>query len=149
MLKGPLRFLLMGVAWLSLGLGFAGMFMPILPTTPFVLLSAAIFLRTSESLHAWLISHKKFGPYIDDYLQGRGLTKGTKTIAILTLWGSVLFSTWRFVEFMPARVAMILVAAAVTAYLLQLPTCPVHSEEELEALAREAPDGENIGTDTE
>lgn len=126
MVCGPLRYVLLAIGWVSLGFGFAGMFMPILPTTPFVLLAAAIFLRTSESLHAWLISHKRFGPYIDDYLQGRGLTKGTKTIALLTLWGSVLFSIWRFVDFTPARIAMIVVAAAVSVYLLQLPTCPVH-----------------------
>ena len=147
MVCGPLRYVLLAVGWISLAFGFAGMFLPILPTTPFVLLAAAIFLRTSESLHAWLISHRRFGPYIDDYLQGRGLTRGTKTFALVTLWASVLFSSWRFVEFVPARIAMIVVAAAVSVYLLQLPTCPVHTDEELEVFPRERAGGPDNGNE--
>ena len=118
-----MKIFLLAVGWISLGLGAIGLFIPVLPTTPFVLLSAACFLRSSERLHGWLVDHPVFGVHIEEYLAGRGLTRKTKVIAIGTLWGSVIVSTVFFVPCLWPTSSSALIAAAVTVYLLRLPTC--------------------------
>ena len=60
------------VGSLSIGLAFLGIFLPLLPTTPFLLLAAACYLRSSDRFYHWLIYHKWFGNYIRNYREGRG-----------------------------------------------------------------------------
>ena len=83
--------------WMSLLLAFIGVFLPLLPTTPFVLLAAFCFSRSSEKLHSWLLQHKLFGPLISDWEQDgviRLKAKWIATISILLLisypliWGT-------------------------------------------------------------
>ena len=118
------RHILLACGWLALGLGAVGMFVPILPTAPLVLLAAACFMRSSESLHAWLVEHPRFGPHISDYLAGRGIRRRAKVLAVVTLWASVALSSAYLVPVPFARVAIVVIAAAVTVYLLAMPTCP-------------------------
>ena len=118
------RYVLLVLGWLFLGLGALGLFLPVLPTTPFVLLAAACFLRSSERLHSWLLAHPTFGKQITDYLDGKGLRPKTKVVAITTLWASIIASAILFVPYLVGDVAMVLVAAGVTLYLLRLPTAP-------------------------
>jgi uncharacterized membrane protein YbaN (DUF454 family) len=122
-----MRLVLLAIGWVSLGLGAVGLFVPVLPTTPFVLLSAACFLRSSERLHRWLVDHPVFGVHIEEYLAGRGLTRKTKIVALSTLWGSVLLSTILFVPLLVADLIIYGIAIAVTIYILRLPTCPTAS----------------------
>lgn len=122
------RHLLLACGWIALGLGAIGLFVPVLPTAPFVLLAAACFLRSSARLHAWLVSHPTFGCHIEDYLAGRGLRARTKALALATLWASVFFSVLALVPHRVVEVALLLIAAAVSLYLLRLPTCPAVSE---------------------
>jgi uncharacterized membrane protein YbaN (DUF454 family) len=61
--------LYIAVGWLCLGLGFVGIFLPLLPTTPFVLLAAFCFSRSSARLHRWLLAQPTFGPIIRDWNQ--------------------------------------------------------------------------------
>jgi len=117
------RLVLLGCGWAALGLGALGMLVPVLPTAPFVLLAAACFLRSSERLHRWLVAHPRFGAHITDYLAGRGLRLRAKVLAVLTLWGSVIFSAIVFVPYPAADLVMYAVALAVTVYVLRLPTC--------------------------
>jgi hypothetical protein len=114
---------LLACGWTSLGLGAAGLVLPILPTVPFVLLAAACFLRGSERHYRWLVSHPVFGPHIADYHAGKGLRRRAKIVALVTLWASVLLSVLVFVPVLAADVAMLAVAAAVSVYILRLPTC--------------------------
>ena len=116
------RYALLVLGWLFLGLGVLGMVLPVLPTTPFVLLAAACFFRSSERLHSWLIAHPKFGPQITDYLEGNGLKRKTKLVAISTMWLSIVVSVVFFVPYIAADVIMVLIATGVTIYLLRLPT---------------------------
>jgi uncharacterized membrane protein YbaN (DUF454 family) len=118
----PWRYALLICGWVALGLGALGIVLPVLPTTPFALLAAACFLRSSQRLHAWLISSPRFGPPINDYLAGRGLRLWTKVMALVMLWASILSSAYYFVELMAVDLLMIAVAAAVTVYILRLPT---------------------------
>lgn len=118
------RHALLACGWLFLGLGTLGLALPVLPTTPFVLLAAACFLRSSERLHSWLVAHPVFGPQVADYLDGKGLKRRVKFVAISMLWTSVIGSAAFIVPFFVADMAMILVAAGVTVYLLRQPTAP-------------------------
>lgn len=117
------RHILLALGWLFLGIGAVGIAVPVLPTAPFVLLAAACFLRSSERLHAWLVSHPRFGRHIEDYLAGRGLRARTKAVALSTLWASVLASAYFFVPLFIVDLLMVAVAAAVSVYILRLPTC--------------------------
>ncbi len=122
------RHLLLTCGWLSLGVGALGLLVPVLPTAPFVLLAAACFLRSSERLHHWLISHPTFGCHVEDYLAGRGLQARTKVVALTTLWMSVLASAYFFVPLLAVDLLLIAIAASVSVYLLRLPTCELRKE---------------------
>ncbi|MDP2401703.1 MAG: YbaN family protein [Actinomycetota bacterium] len=117
------RHLLLACGWIALGLAALGAVLPVMPTTPFVLLAAACFMRSSERLHTWLVKHPVFGCHIEDYLAGRGLRARTKVVALTTLWASVSASVLLFVPLVHAKVLIVLIAAAVSVYLLRLPTC--------------------------
>lgn len=117
------RHTLLAAGWASLGLGALGLAVPVLPTAPFVLLAAACFMRSSERLHAWVVSHPLFGHHIEDYLAGRGLRARTKAVALTTLWGSVIASVVLWVPLLVIDLAIVATAAAVSAYVLRLPTC--------------------------
>lgn len=73
------------VGMLSLLLAFAGVFLPLLPTTPFLLVSVYAFARSSPGMHHWLMSHRKFGPLIRDWQQHRAIDRRTKRIALFVI----------------------------------------------------------------
>lgn len=120
----PFRLILFIFGWIFLGIGIVGMALPVLPTTPFILLAAACFMNSSEKVHAWLVDHPKFGFHIEDYLEGRGIRARAKIAAIATLWLSVGFSTWHLIPILWVDILIIAIAIAVSWYLLSLPTCP-------------------------
>ena len=67
MIRHSAKWLLVAFGWLSLGIGMLGVFLPLLPTTPFILLAAFFFSKGSERLHHWLVQHPKVGRYIRDW----------------------------------------------------------------------------------
>lgn len=117
------RYLLLACGWASLGLGALGIVVPVLPTVPFLLLAAACFMRSSSRWHGWLVSHPVFGRHIDDYLARGCLAARTKVVALTTLWASVLLSVLAFVPLLPIDLLLLAIAAAVSVYLLRIPTC--------------------------
>ena len=106
---------------LFLALAIAGVVLPLLPATPFLLLASWCFLRGSPAAHRWMHEHPRFGPYLTAYEQGRGIPLRAKVIAIALLWLS-MGSTIAYVGIPWAGIAMASIAAAVTAYLIRLPT---------------------------
>ena len=81
------KFFLIRVMWIFLGslfvtLGTIGVFVPGLPTTVFLIIVAACYIRSSEKLYNWLISNKTFGPLIKDYREGKGMPKKAKVLAL-------------------------------------------------------------------
>jgi hypothetical protein len=84
--------LLLVAGTFSLALGAIGIFLPILPTTPFLLLSAACYLRSSERMHKWLLGNRWFGEYIRNYQEGKGIPMKTKILAMSFLWVAILYS---------------------------------------------------------
>lgn len=78
MRQSLMRFLLLGIGWLSLLLGIIGIFLPLLPTTPFLLLSSACFMRASPRISNWLLAHPHFGPIIDNWQKNRAIDRKIK-----------------------------------------------------------------------
>ena len=81
------KFFLIRVMWIFLGslfvaLGTIGVFVPGLPTTVFLIIAAACYIRSSQKLYNWLISNKTFGPLIKDYREGKGMPKKAKVLAL-------------------------------------------------------------------
>lgn len=65
------KYFLIAAGFLSLGTGIIGIFIPVLPTTPFLLLAATCFIKSSKKLYQWLIDHRVFGKYIENYIKYR------------------------------------------------------------------------------
>ncbi len=118
------RFVLVCVGITAVGLGVLGAFLPLLPTTPFLLLAAACFLRSSDRLYDWLMNHKTFGAYIRNYREHRAITQGTRVTALALLWASIGYSALCVVEQGFVRLLLAVIAAAVTWHLLSLKTMP-------------------------
>lgn len=95
-IKNPvLRAIVIAFAWLNVVCGVIGIFLPIVPTTPFLLLAAACFVRSSPRFYQWLVSHPKLGRYIVYYLEGKGLPVKAKVYTLITMWFTLSLSTWR------------------------------------------------------
>ena len=75
-----------------LGIGIIGIVVPLLPTTPFLLLAAACYARSSEKIYNWLLNNKRFGPYIRNYIEGKGIPLKIKLYAISIIWFTIIFS---------------------------------------------------------
>ena len=110
------------VGTIALVIGAIGLFLPVIPTTPLVILAAACYYRGSDRLHNWILSSRWFGETVKNYQEGRGLTRDTKVRAISMMWAMILISAWFFVSNLFVRVAIICVAIGVTVYLIKLPT---------------------------
>ncbi|MBE0638543.1 MAG: YbaN family protein [Bacteroidales bacterium] len=106
----------------SLALGLIGIPVPMLPTTPFLLLSAYLFARSSQRLYKWLIYHRYFGKYIRDYREKRGVPMKVKIGSIALLWATILFSAFWVVDLVWVRLLLIVVAIGVTSHILCLKT---------------------------
>ena len=77
-----------------LGIGFIGVVMPVLPTTPFLLLATACFFRGSERLYRWLINNRIFGEFINNYISGKGVKAKQKFITAVFLWFLIILSVF-------------------------------------------------------
>jgi hypothetical protein len=118
------RYTLLAIGWLSVLLGVIGIFVPVLPTTPFLLLAAACFVRSSRRFYLWLVNHKHLGPWIRDYLEGNGIPLKGKVYAIGLMWASIGLSCY-LVPMPWARAFMLTSAVLVTLYILRQKTLPV------------------------
>jgi uncharacterized membrane protein YbaN (DUF454 family) len=111
------RRLLIGAGTLSTGLGIIGIFIPILPTTPFLLLAAACYMRSSERFYQWLINNRVFGAYVRNYIEGRGMPVRIKIFTILLLWLTIGLSIIFGVQNIVIRIVLICIAIGVTAHI--------------------------------
>ena len=105
-----------------LALGVVGIFIPLLPTTPFLLLAAACYARGSKRLHDWLLGNRLFGRYIRNYREGKGVPLGAKALSVAFLWATILISAWWFVSDIYIRAALVAIALAVSAHILTIRT---------------------------
>lgn len=117
------RYLLLTLGWLSVTLGVIGIFVPVLPTTPFLLLAAACFVRSSRRFYIWLVTHPRLGPWIRDYLDGQGIPLKGKVYALTLMWASIALSCY-LVPQPWARAFMLTSAVLVSLYILKQKTLP-------------------------
>lgn len=116
-----LKSLLVTTGFLSLSLGVLGIFLPLLPTTVFILFAGFCFARSSEKFHLWLIRHKHFGPIVSAWEKDRSISRKNKIKAITLLWLSISVSIaiiWK----LWATLLLLTIATLVSLYLINLPT---------------------------
>ncbi len=114
--------LLIVAGLVTLALGVLGVFIPLLPTTPFLLLAAACFFRSSERLYDWLIHHRWLGDYIRHYREHRAITLGAKITTLCVLWGVIGYTALSVVTLWWVRALLAVVVAGVTIHILSLKT---------------------------
>lgn len=115
------KIFLLTLGTISLILGVIGIFLPVLPTTPFLLLTAFCYVRSSERLYNWLMNHEVLGKYIYNYLTHRAATKKTKISAITFMWAGTLLSIY-LVGKIHFTIFIIIIGIGVTIHLLKLNT---------------------------
>ena len=108
------------LGWLSLVTGIIGIFLPLLPTTPLVLLAAWCFSKSSERFHTWLLEHKFFGPIVHDWQSSDGIPRRSRNRAILFMWAGMAISMFIVSRFW-ATIGLVTIGICVSIYLLRMP----------------------------
>jgi uncharacterized membrane protein YbaN (DUF454 family) len=116
------RISLIAIGWICVSLGVIGIFLPVMPTTVFLLIAAACFAKSSEKFYVWLISNKYLGKFVLDYREKRGMTKKSKILAIssltIVLGSTIIF----FVDPAWLKVMLTVILIGVASYILSLKT---------------------------
>ena len=105
-----------------LSLGGLGVFLPVLPTTPFLLLSAACYYRSSKRMHYWMLNNRWFGNYLKNYAEGKGISLKAKLFTLSLLWTLIIYSAFFAVNNTIVQLALLSIAIGVTVHLIRLPT---------------------------
>ena len=114
------RILLVACGTASVAVGIVGIAIPLVPTTPFLLLAAYLYARSSERLHSWLLWNRVFGGYLRRYIDGRQMSRRDKAITLLLLWSTLSVTLCWAVESWWIRGALVVMGAAVSAHILRL-----------------------------
>ncbi len=107
---------------ICVGLGILGIFLPVLPTTPFLLLAAFCYVRSSACFYHWLITNRWFGQYIKNYREGRGIPRVHKIVSISLLWLTIGFSILFVISLWWVKLILLGIACGVTWHLLRVKT---------------------------
>jgi len=105
---------------ISVGIGVVGIFVPLLPTTPFLLLAAACYLRSSERFYRWLLANRFFGTYVRNYIEGKGMPLRTKAYIIALLWSTIGLSVFLTSPNTIVKIVLLVVAIGVTLHIILL-----------------------------
>jgi uncharacterized protein len=117
-----IKVMLIIIGLVSLLLGIVGIFVPLLPTTPFLLLSAACFTKSSGKLYHWMYNNKWFGQYLTNYHEGKGIRLKHKISTLLLLWLTISYSSFFIVESIWIKSLLFVIAVSVTIHILKLKT---------------------------
>jgi len=116
------RSILIALGFFFVGLGILGAFLPLLPTTPFLLLAGACFARSSEKFYNWLLNHKIFGNYIRNYREHRAITLRGKVVSLSVMWLVMGYTALFAISEVLVSIIVILIGIGVTKYILSLKT---------------------------
>ena len=122
-----LRGVYLALGFLSLGLGIVGTVLPGIPTTMPIILAAFFFSKSSPRFDNWMVNHRVFGPLIRDWRSGAGFSARIKAIAIAAIAVTFTITVVWMVEATGVRIGLILLATAISAYILWLPTKQVET----------------------
>ncbi len=118
----PVRAFFLVLGTIFLGVGAVGLFVPVLPTTPFVLLAAACYLRGSARLHRWLLTSPTFGPTIEAWQEHGAIPPRAKAIAIVMVIGTFAFSILFVIEPPVIRLALAALGIVLVVWLARRPS---------------------------
>lgn len=113
-----MKWLFLSLAWLCVALGFLGVFLPVLPTTPFLLLALFLFARSSPRWRIALMRHPLLGPYIRGYASKEGLSVRAKAVTLVILWVTIAVSVVWVADEWWSRLILIGVAVGITLHIL-------------------------------
>jgi uncharacterized protein len=116
------RLMLVTAGTCSVVLAVIGVFVPVLPTTPFLLLAAALYARSSKRFYRWLLGQRYLGAYIRNYREGRGIPMRTKVVTLALLWITIGSSAILVVESLILRLLLAAVAVGVTVHIVRVST---------------------------
>ena len=117
-----MKTLYIALGTLSLALGILGIFLPLLPTTPFLLLTAALYCKSSPRLYNWLLNHKHLGPYIRNFRENKAIPLRAKIISLVLMWGTMLYCIFFLVPLVWVKILLFLIAVGVTYHILSFKT---------------------------
>jgi uncharacterized membrane protein YbaN (DUF454 family) len=117
-----MRYLLMVLGSVALALGGAGIFLPLLPTTPFLLLAAALYFRSSPQLYEWLLSHKHLGPYIRNFRENKAIPLRVKIVSVSLVWVTLLYCAFFVADCLWMRMLFVGLAVGISAHILHYKT---------------------------
>lgn len=116
-----MKLLLNLIGLIAIALGILGIFLPLLPTTPFLLLASACFMRSSPRLHQWMLNNPLFGEYLKNIQEKRGIPLKGKVITLIVLWTSMGYSIY-IVRPLMLKGLLTALGLAVTAWILHMKT---------------------------
>jgi uncharacterized protein len=116
-----MKILLNVIGSLAVVLAILGIFLPLLPTTPFLLLASACYVRGSERLHRWLLNNRLFGEYLRNIEEKRGMPLKGKIVTLTLLWISIAYSAWS-VGPVALKVMLLAIAVGVTILIVRMKT---------------------------
>jgi uncharacterized membrane protein YbaN (DUF454 family) len=116
------KFLYLISGFILVAIGVIGIFLPLLPTTIFLILASICFLKSSPKANDWLRNHKILGGYIDNYQNKTGLTLNAKIANIITLWTSISLSAFLLTNELYIRIILLTIAIGVSIHLLMIKT---------------------------
>ena len=117
-----MKYLLIILGSISLALGVIGIFLPVLPTTPFLLLSATFYVRSSEKLYQWLINQKYLGTYIRNFREHHAIPLRTKILSISMIWITLTYCAIAISNIIWIKLIFIALAIGVTIHILSYKT---------------------------
>lgn len=132
------KYLFIGLGSLALGLGTVGIVVPVLPTTPFLLIALFCYLHSSKRLYDWLMHHRLFGTYLYNYITFRAVPRKTKIGALIILWTGLIISIL-LVDLLYVRLILVAVGIAVSIHILLLKNIESSQLEQPPAAAEDAP----------
>jgi uncharacterized protein len=131
------RWFLITAGVLCVAVAIIGIFLPLIPTTPLLLLAAACFVRSSDRLYRWLINHRIFGKIVRDYYEHRVVSRRSKVLALTMLWLTIGSTAVFAIDAFWLRLLLLTIAIGVTIHITRLPSeCPEPAPGEAEGVPR-------------
>jgi len=121
-LSHPVKILLVTGGFISFIIGVIGLLVPVFPTSPFIILAAALWFRGSDRWYNWILNHRWFGKYVRDYRERGGMRRGPKYLLLATVWIAVGVSTVVVLETLWHRIVLLAFGAVLSAWVLRLKT---------------------------
>ena len=117
-----MKIVLIVIGSIALALGIIGIFMPLLPTTPFLLLAAALFFRSSPRLYEWLLNQKRLGPYIRNFREHKAIPLRAKIVSVSMVWITLTYCAISISEQIWIKAMFILLAIGISVHILSYKT---------------------------